>query len=244
MKEITNKVAVLRLGITLSFILSLLTIGYSTSPYPHDELLIRFEPGTTIGYIDSLRTEYNATEDINTSPSPVTEVHLWRITQFPTGGNNDLNDINEVVGNARGRAKIKSAGLNYKSKVFSLNFSDAMSDIIDPTYLCPEQFSITCNHSEATVRMAILDTGIGLYENANNTLDFYSPNLFNPFYKTYRGYNFVNQSPNPIDDHGHGSHIAGIIAGIATLSKAYNIEMESFKTHDEDGVGYIYDISY
>ena len=54
--------------------------------------------------------------------------------------------------------------------------------------------------------VAVVDTGI----------DYNDPDLgggFGPGYKVVAGYDFVNNSPNPMDDNGHGTHVAGIIAG-------------------------------
>jgi len=244
MKKITKTMAGLRLGVILSLILSMLTIGYSGSPYAYDELLISFKPGTTQGFIDSLRADYNAVEDSSISPSPVTGIHLWKIIRFPATGinGNNLNDINEVIGDGRPRTRINTIGLNYESLVFSYDYDFNELGVIDPTILCSNEFSISCGTADQEVRVSILDTGIGLEGESNNMPIFNSPGLFNPFYGNYIGYDFVNQDPYPQDDHGHGTHIAGIIAEVATLSSAYSVEMESFKTHDEDGIGELFDI--
>ena len=240
MNKITNTRTGHRLGITLSIFLLLLTSGYSSSPYPN-ELLIRFEPGTTQAYIDALRLEYNAVEDFSISPSPVTNIHLWYIT-LPTGGVDNFTEINEIVGNARGKAEVNSAGLNYTSTTLPFGQDSDAAYGVDPTILCPNQFSITCGVSNAAVRMSILDTGIGYDEDENNGHVFRSPGLFDPFYGSYLGYDFVNRDPHPQDDHGHGTHTAGIIAEIAALSKALTIRLESFKTHDSKGAGTVFNI--
>jgi subtilisin family serine protease len=52
------------------------------------------------------------------------------------------------------------------------------------------------------VKVAILDTGI----------DYRHPDLA-PNYAG--GYNFIARNNNPLDDHGHGTHVAGIIAAAA-----------------------------
>ena len=54
--------------------------------------------------------------------------------------------------------------------------------------------------------VAVVDTGI----------DYNDPDLgsgFGPGHKVVAGYDFVNNDPDPMDDNGHGTHVAGIIAG-------------------------------
>ncbi|HZC69352.1 MAG TPA: S8 family serine peptidase [Jatrophihabitans sp.] len=54
--------------------------------------------------------------------------------------------------------------------------------------------------------VAVVDTGI----------DYNHPDLgagFGPGQKVVAGYDFVNDDPDPMDDNGHGTHVAGIIAG-------------------------------
>src|SRR6476619_6453257 len=52
--------------------------------------------------------------------------------------------------------------------------------------------------------VAILDTGI----------DYNHPDLgggFGPGHRVVDGYDFINNDANPMDDNGHGTHLAGII---------------------------------
>lgn len=53
------------------------------------------------------------------------------------------------------------------------------------------------------------------------------------------GYDFVNDDADPIDDHGHGTHIAGIIAArnntIGTLGVAYGAKILPLKACDDEG---------
>ncbi len=243
MKKITNQLAGIRLAITLFISLLVATIGHSQSAYVPDELIIRFKPGTSVGYIDSLRQAYNATEDTSISPSPVSGFHLWKVTQFPAGGNNNLNDINEVNADARGRAKVQNSGLNYNSEIAPFgNDGDPLGFTIDPLMFCQFNFSITCDVGSTVTKVAILDTGIGYEVDEENGHTFNVPTLFDPFYGNYIGYDFVNHDTEPQDDHGHGTHMTGIIAQIGLLAGANTIELESFKTHDDNGQGKIFNV--
>ncbi|MBC8255249.1 MAG: S8 family serine peptidase, partial [Ardenticatenia bacterium] len=74
------------------------------------------------------------------------------------------------------------------------------------------------------VRVAIIDTGI----------DYTHPDLggcFGPGCKVVAGWDFVNHDPDPMDDHGHGTHVAGIVAahgevtGVAPDSILYALKI-------------------
>jgi subtilisin family serine protease len=62
------------------------------------------------------------------------------------------------------------------------------------------------------VVVAVIDTGIGA-ENAfsgNLWHDHEDPSVY--------GWNYVSNRPNPVDEHGHGTHVAGIIGALADPS--------------------------
>ncbi|OGG46539.1 MAG: hypothetical protein A3F84_21625 [Candidatus Handelsmanbacteria bacterium RIFCSPLOWO2_12_FULL_64_10] len=83
------------------------------------------------------------------------------------------------------------------------------------------------------VKVGILDTGI----------DYTHPDLNGNY---AGGYDFVNGDPDPRDDHGHGTHVAGIVAaedngsgvvGVAPAARVY-----ALKVLAADGSGYSSDI--
>ncbi|MCL2074349.1 MAG: S8 family serine peptidase [Marinilabiliaceae bacterium] len=57
------------------------------------------------------------------------------------------------------------------------------------------------------VVVAVLDTGVNYNHEDLSTHMWTHPNY------PYHGWNFVNNTNNPMDDHGHGTRCAGIIAG-------------------------------
>lgn len=61
------------------------------------------------------------------------------------------------------------------------------------------------------VRVAVIDTGI----------DTNHPDLKGHVYKSW---NFVSNSPSAMDDHGHGTHIAGIILKLAPNAQILNLK--------------------
>lgn len=90
-------------------------------------------------------------------------------------------------------------------------------------------------YSGEGVKIAIIDTGV----------DYTHPDLggcFGQGCKVIGGYDFVNNDSDPMDDHGHGTHCAGIasssdgnnvgLIGVAPDSKIY-----AYKVLDERGMG-------
>ncbi len=83
-----------------------------------------------------------------------------------------------------------------------------------------------------SVVVAIIDTGI----------DFDHPALgggFGPGFKVIGGYDTINDDDNPDDDHGHGTHVAGIVAanGDSIRGVAPNALLMAFKALNQNGFG-------
>jgi thermitase len=80
---------------------------------------------------------------------------------------------------------------------------------------------------------------------ADSGIDYRHPDLgggFGASYKVMGGYDFVNNDSDPMDDNGHGTHIAGIIA--ATVNNSQGIvgvcplcKLMAVKTQAADGYG-------
>lgn len=88
----------------------------------------------------------------------------------------------------------------------------------------------------AGVITAVIDTGI----------DYTHPDLgggFGPGHKVVAGHDFVNDDADPLDDHGHGTHVAGIVAADgAVRGVAPGATLTAFKVLDEFGSGRLSDI--
>ncbi|GAB4430773.1 MAG: hypothetical protein Kow0031_11730 [Anaerolineae bacterium] len=78
--------------------------------------------------------------------------------------------------------------------------------------------------------VAIIDTGI----------DFNAPDLANT--PRVAGYDFANNDPDPTDDQGHGTHVAGTVAqstnnGLGVAGLAFNARLMPVKALGSDGNG-------
>ena len=73
--------------------------------------------------------------------------------------------------------------------------------------------------------IAIIDTGV----------DYTHPEVQERF-GVSKGYNFVDQNNNPMDDNEHGTHVAGIVAG-RTRGVAPEATLYALKVLNEEGFG-------
>jgi subtilisin family serine protease len=71
------------------------------------------------------------------------------------------------------------------------------------------------------VKVGVLDTGINY-----NHVDLQDHMWDDPAYP-YHGYDFVNNDNNPMDDHGHGTHCAGTVAGDGTAGSQTGVAPEA-----------------
>ncbi|MBI1849585.1 MAG: S8 family serine peptidase [Planctomycetes bacterium] len=90
--------------------------------------------------------------------------------------------------------------------------------------------------SGAGVTVAIVDSGI----------DYSHPDLgggFGPAFEVRGGFDFVNDDADPMDDFGHGTHVAGIIAGNGDVRGiAWGARLLAYKVLDRRGQGRTSDV--
>jgi len=87
----------------------------------------------------------------------------------------------------------------------------------------------------AGIEIAVIDTGI----------DYYHLDLVDNY---AGGYDFVNLDEDPMDDEGHGTHVAGIIAAkdndFGVVGVAPEAELYALKVLDATGIGYVSDVIF
>jgi subtilisin family serine protease len=92
----------------------------------------------------------------------------------------------------------------------------------------------------AGVKVAIIDTGLDYIHDQPPSAE---PPVVDPeFTSTYKGgYDFVNNDPDPMDDNGHGTHVAGILAaehnGYLVVGVAPAVDLYALKVLGASGSG-------
>ena len=99
----------------------------------------------------------------------------------------------------------------------------------DQVWTLSDSYGVSVRGSGIVV--AVIDTGV----------DYTHPDLgggFGPAYKVIGGYDFSNNDADPRDDHGHGTHVAGIIAASGGSSGvAPEAKILAYKVLGRDGSG-------
>ncbi len=92
-------------------------------------------------------------------------------------------------------------------------------------------WNLTTNSS---IIVAVVDTGV----------DYTHPDIAAHY---IGGYDIVNDDPNPLDDNGHGTHCAGIIAAVIDnsigVAGVANVKILAEKVLDSSGVGTDYNVA-
>ena len=99
----------------------------------------------------------------------------------------------------------------------------------------PDAWKIEEGSSQVIV--AVIDTGIDYYHPDLKSNLWHDPKNPNQF-----GWNFVSDTSNPHDDHGHGTHIAGIIGAImdplmGASGVAHHVSIMSVKYYSDGNPG-------
>jgi subtilisin family serine protease len=170
-------------------------------------------------------------------------------------GQMDDQQLQEVLGEYKREPDVEYAELNYIVSIdttpndplysvqWSLNNTGQMypesGDYNHPpgTPGCdidaPEAWDIHIVSSDIIV--AVADTGIDYTHRDIDDNMWTDPS-------GYHGYDFVNSDNYPMDDHGHGTHCAGIIAaeghnGLDIAGVCWNVKIMALKSLDEGGYG-------
>ena len=218
------------------FLLGYINSSNAQSTYDDDTFIILFDNNTSANKIELFRQEFNATE---IWISPYAGIRFWKINFFPftlSSTGQKINDINEGVKAANERPSVDGVGFNYKTTIPSFNKG---TRIDGGNNINCKPFTINTNDLGAVpnqyFKIAIFDTGISEFGDSS----IYYNNLFEGL---YIGKDFVNNDAIPNDDHGHGTHIAGIISSLNDDISLNPFEYHIYKTHDQNGEGYLSDI--
>lgn len=197
-----------------------------SSPFVANQLIISFLPGTTSSDILALQEELEAVE---LDQSPLSSTRLWQLPD--KGPEVSPTWILEAVGETNGKAVVDNYDLNYKvdSNPTTIIEISPPADLSQYTPLgtC-ESYpgSLRSEAGEQDINIAIIDSGID--HNGH-------PNLFSAFITDH--YNYLTNNTDAVDDHGHGTSVAGVVTA-SFIAAGYNKgNILNYKILNDQGVG-------
>jgi len=217
----------MRIFMSLCMALTCYQLCCAQATIPNDELIVLFRPAATITDIDELLDELDM--HIVDGPTENLGATLLRYNTPPIipAGTNPLDSINGEKEQANSKTKVGGAGLNYG---LSTNFYKVENcgsevncyDILDPS---------TQPNGGNEILGGIFDTGISEKISTSNGF----------FDMTDLGYNAINTTTLPFDDHNHGSHVSSIVMNnLENTNEA--VQLKAYKTHDRSGEGYLFNV--
>ena len=188
-------------------------------------------------------------EDLgNTGATLIKTTHSSDVDIQTTSDALELGLLEFIEPNFIVQASITPNDTNFSS-LWGLHNTGQSGGVADVDIDAPEAWDTTTGDSELVV--GVVDTGI-LYthpdlasnmwtnpnEIAGNNIDDDGNGVVDDIY----GYNAITNSGNPLDDHAHGTHCAGTIAGTGNNSQgvvgvAYSVKLMALKFLSSSGSG-------
>ncbi|AGB42310.1 subtilisin-like serine protease [Halobacteroides halobius DSM 5150] len=205
---------------TQSFAIKGITSANSKEEYVQDEILVSFEDVAKTK-VTNLLAKYGLTVK--------RELHKLKIKVLKVNSDYDLKTLIEQLNN---EAIINYAELNRKIRL------QAAISPNDPGYSkqwnykaisLPQAWDVTTGSKEVTV--AVIDTGVDLdHPDLEGQLDLKN------------SVNVINSSSTADDDHGHGTHVAGILGAVTDNGRGvaginWNIKIMPIKVFGATGSG-------
>ena len=215
--------------------------GLSPSGYAPDEVVVRYAPEAADRARSAARRSTGTVQAATIAP----DTAVVRIR--------DGESVAETISELKRRGAIASATPNWEARIAAFIPNDPGRARVPGGWqalqwnllpgagvAAPEAWDNTIRAGSGGgrgVTVAVLDTGVA-YRNRGRFRR--SPDLSR--YRFARGYDFVDRDPYPLDDNGHGTHVASTIAesahnGIGVVGIAYGATVMPVRVLNKYGVG-------
>ncbi len=239
-KSLTSTTFPTFVGDSLTAFGKLYEVDCFCTPYVPNEIVIQFKPNASEIVKNKLRETFNVNY-VDTLKCDGTLIERWK------HGENGIIDINEIIGQQSAEPDVEA--IDYNKYNWS-KLENSLKIICDqPITELPLGLSFPDSND---LKIAILDSGIDYnHKDLINNIFVGKDTDFNGrdddntcFEDDPIGWNFVKNNNNPCDDHGHGTHVAGIVLkNWPDKEFSCNLKLIPVKTHDEYGASTLFDVT-
>lgn len=197
----------------------------SSDNYVPGEVLLKFKKGTSHGAANSANSKVQAVLMENPGRSEIHHVKLPGNTSVEQAIEEYMKDPNIEFAEPNYIRRIQASSSEYAYLWAIQNTGQLVNSFAGTTDADMDVLTFWNNTNNATtsassIIIAVVDTGVmwshvdlvnNIYANTVDTAEDSIDQDANGYTDDIRGWDFVNSDNDPVDDNGHGTHVAGII---------------------------------
>lgn len=225
--------------LALSFSAQITSAQKPLRTYADGELLVKFKNGTASG------RAFEANNEIGAVVLEQFPELKWQRIKLP-----DALSLAQAISRYENLPEVEAVQPNYYYHLLAAPNDTRFSELYGLTKIsAPAAWDLTTGSANTVV--AVIDTGTkynhedlaaNIWTNAGEIGGNGTDDDGNGFVDDFYGYDFFYNDSDPLDENGHGTHVAGIIGAVGNnnlgvVGVNWNVRIMTIKIYDNDGFG-------